>query len=60
MSRDGHMTLLHCDQIDHHKVRIILLCTLCELHAIGLRNGTKRKFHSSTHKHRRPELQATA
>ena len=64
MSRDGHMTLYHSDQIDHHKVRIILSCTLCVLHAIWLRNGTKSKqFHSSiliSVEHCRPERQATA
>ena len=64
MSHDGHMTLYHCDQNDHHEVRIILSCTLCVLHAIWLRNGTKSKqFHSSiliSVEHCRPELQATA
>ena len=64
MSRDGHMTLYHCDQNDHHEVRIILSCTLCVLHAIWLRNGTKSKqFHSSiliSVEHCRPEPQAKA
>ena len=64
MSCNGHMTLYHCDQNDHHKVRIILSCTLCVLHAIWLRNGTKSKqFHSFiliSVEHCRPEPQATA